>query len=157
MISLRIDGTFDDCQRLVKEAFVDPRLRARHRFSSANSINIGRLLPQMVYYVASSLEIERRTGKQGVLHHSGRQSRQCLRRHVGAGAWDFPSRASILAHNANRTVPDFLRDGDWRPRPSIPTLASAMDVGNPSNMERVRALYPTFASMSEQLERGKRR
>ena len=62
VLSLRIDGTFDDCQRLVKEAFVDVLLRAKHRFSSANSINIGRLLPQMVYYVASSLEIERRTG-----------------------------------------------------------------------------------------------
>ena len=60
--SLRIAGTFDDCQRLVKEAFGAPSLRERHRFSSANSINIGRLLPQMVYYVASSLEIERRTG-----------------------------------------------------------------------------------------------
>ncbi len=64
VISLRVDGTFDDCQRLVKEAFVDVTLSRKHRFSSANSINIGRLLPQMVYYVASSLEIERRTGAQ---------------------------------------------------------------------------------------------
>ncbi len=65
MNSLRIDGSFDDCQRLVKEAFVDFTLRAKHRFSSANSINIGRLLPQMVYYIASSLEIERTTGEKG--------------------------------------------------------------------------------------------
>ena len=62
VIALRIEGTFDDCQRLVKEAFMDFTLRAKHRFSSANSINIGRLLPQMVYYAASSLEVERRTG-----------------------------------------------------------------------------------------------
>ena len=63
----------------------------------------------------------------------------------------FPIARLILAHNANRTVPDFLSTGDWRPRPSIATLASAMDVGNPSNMERIRALYPTFASIKEHL------
>jgi threonine synthase len=57
----------------------------------------------------------------------------------------------VLAHNANRTVPDYFKTGDWRPRPSVPTLASAMDVGNPSNMERIRALYPTFAEVNEQL------
>ncbi len=148
--SLRIAGTFDDCQRLVKEAFGDPHLRRRHRFSSANSINIGRLLPQMVYYVASSLEIERRTGaKPSYIIPAGNLGNAFAA--VWARALGFPIARIILAHNANRTVPDFLQDGIWRPRPSIATLASAMDVGNPSNMERMRALYPTLSEIREQL------
>jgi threonine synthase len=150
VLSLRIDGTFDDCQRLVKEAFVDVLLRAKHRFSSANSINIGRLLPQMVYYVASSLEIERRTGaKASYIIPAGNLGNAFAA--VWARALGYPIARLILAHNANRTVPDYFKTGDWRPRPSVPTLASAMDVGNPSNMERIRALYPTFAEINEQL------
>jgi threonine synthase len=150
VISLRIDGTFDDCQRLVKEAFVDFTLSQKHRFSSANSINIGRLLPQALYYVASSLEIERRVGaKASYIIPAGNLGNACAA--VWARALGFPIDRLILAHNANRTVPDFFKSGEWRPRPSIATLASAMDVGNPSNMERIRALYPTFESVTEQL------
>jgi len=63
----------------------------------------------------------------------------------------FPIARIVLAHNINRTVPDYLQTGRWQPRPSIPTLASAMDVGNPSNMERIRALYPTLDAIREQL------
>ena len=148
--ALRVAGTFDDCQRLVKEAFVDAGLRARHHFSSANSINIGRLLPQMVYYAASSLDVQRRTGKSpSYVIPAGNLGNAFAA--MWARAVGFPVGRIVLAHNANRTVPDFLRDGEWRPRPSIQTLASAMDVGNPSNMERVRALYPTFATVSEHL------
>ncbi len=150
VISLRIDGTFDECQRLVKEAFVDVALSRKHRFSSANSINIGRLLPQMVYYAASSLEIERRTGAQAsYIIPAGNLGNAFAA--LWARALGFPIARIILAHNANLTVPDFFKAGEWRPRPSLPTLASAMDVGNPSNMERIRALYPTFASIREQL------
>jgi len=148
--SLRIAGTFDDCQRLVKEAFRDPSLSRRHRFSSANSINIGRLLPQMVYYAASSLEIERRTQAQAsYIIPAGNLGNACVA--VWARALGFPIARIMLAHNLNRTVPDYLETGVWRPRPSIATLASAMDVGNPSNMERMRALYPTWNEMREQV------
>jgi threonine synthase len=150
VISLRIDGSFDDCQRLVKEAFVDFKLSVKHRFSSANSINIGRLLPQMVYYVASSLEVERRTGaKASYIIPAGNLGNAFAA--VWARALGLPIGRIILAHNANRTVPDYLQSGDWQPRASIPTLASAMDVGNPSNMERLRAFYSTVGSMREQL------
>jgi threonine synthase len=150
VIALRIDGTFDDCQRLVKEAFVDFTLRAKHRFSSANSINIGRLLPQMVYYAASSLEVERRTGaKPSFIIPAGNLGNAFAA--IWARAAGFPIDRIVLAHNANRAVPDFLASGDWQPRPSVATVASAMDVGNPSNMERIRAFYPTFASISEHL------
>jgi threonine synthase len=148
--SLRIAGTFDDCQRLVKEAFGDSALARRHRFSSANSINIGRLLPQMVYYVASSLDVERRTGsKASYIIPAGNLGNAFAA--IWARALGFPIARIVLAHNINRTVPDFLKTGIWQPRPSVATLASAMDVGNPSNMERMRALYPTLREMREQL------
>ncbi len=150
VMSLRIDGSFDDCQRLVKEAFMDTNLGVKHRFSSANSINVGRLLPQMVYYVASSLEVERDAGaKASYIIPAGNLGNAFAA--VWARALGFPIGRIILAHNANHTVPDYLEDGQWRPRPSVPTLASAMDVGNPSNMERLRSLYPSIESMREQL------
>jgi threonine synthase len=148
--SLRIAGTFDDCQRLVKEAFGHPALARRHRFSSANSINIGRLLPQMVYYVASSLDVERRTrSKASYIIPAGNLGNAFAA--VWARALGFPIARIVLAHNINRTVPDFLKTGIWQPRPSVATLASAMDVGNPSNMERMRALYPGVREIREQL------
>jgi threonine synthase len=150
VLSLRVDGTFDDCQGLVKEAFRDPSLSQRHNFSSANSINIGRLLPQMVYYIASSLEVARRARKNpSYIIPAGNLGNACAA--IWARALGFPIARIILAHNSNRTVPDYLTTGQWRPRPSIATLASAMDVGNPSNMERVRALYPSVTAMREHL------
>ena len=150
VISLRIEGTFDDCQRLVKEAFVDTALNHEHRFSSANSINIGRLLPQMVYYAASSLDVAQRCGATpSYIIPTGNLGNAMAA--IWARALGFPIGRIILAHNANRTVVDYLQSGVWQPRPSIPTLASAMDVGNPSNMERIRALFPTLDSIREHL------
>ena len=144
--SLAVRGTFDDCQALVKQAFVDASMRAQFQLSSANSINLGRLLPQAVYYAATSLANFRRTGEPlSFIVPSGNLG------HVVACCWarklGMPIGEVILAHNANRTVPDFFESGDWRPRPSVATLASAMDVGNPSNMERLRELYPDLESM----------
>jgi threonine synthase len=139
--SLAVHGTFDDCQRLVKQAFLDPELSARGALSSANSINLGRLLPQAVYYAATSLAVWREYGEPAsFVIPSGNlgNSLACLwARQAG-----LPIGSVVLAHNANRTVPDYLASGEWRPRPSVATLASAMDVGNPSNMERLRSLYP---------------
>jgi threonine synthase len=135
---------------LVKEAFGDSALARRHRFSSANSINIGRLLPQMVYYAASSLDIERRTrASASYIIPAGNLGNAFAA--VWARALGFPIARIVLAHNINRTVPDFLKTGVWQPRPSVATLASAMDVGNPSNMERMRALYPSVREIREQL------
>ncbi len=141
VLSYRVDGTFDDCQRLVKEAFVDAALKQRFELSSANSINLGRLLPQAVYYAATSLAVHRAHGvAPNFLIPSGNlgNSAACVwARRIG-----LPIGRIVLAHNANRTVPDFLSSGQWQPRASMPTLASAMDVGSPSNMERLRALFP---------------
>jgi threonine synthase len=136
-----VRGTFDDCQRVVKEAFRDPALSATHALSSANSINVGRLLPQMVYYAAASLDVWNREGrKASFIVPSGNLG------NVTACVWaremGLPIADIVLATNENRTVTEFLETGVWRPRPSVATLASAMDIGNPSNMERLRALFP---------------
>lgn len=139
--SYRVAGSFDDCQRIAKEAFVDPALKARYELSSANSINLGRLLPQAVYYAATSLAVHRAHGvTPGFIIPSGNlgNSVAC----VWARKIGLPIGRIVLAHNVNRTVPDFLETGRWEPRASVPTLASAMDVGSPSNMERLRALFP---------------
>ena len=138
--SVSVRGTFDDCQRLVKEAFREAALATRTQLSSANSINLGRLLPQMVYYAAASLATWRaHRERASFIVPSGNlgNALACLwARRIG-----LPIGEVVLAHNANRTVPDFLASGEWRPRPSVATLASAMDVGDPSNMERLRALH----------------
>jgi threonine synthase len=139
--SLSVHGRFDDCQRLVKEAFADATLRERFELSSANSINLGRLLPQAAYYWASSLAIWRTHGERASFvipsGNLGNATACVWARQLGA-----PIESIVLAHNANRTVPDFLERGVLEPRPSVATLSSAMDVGNPSNLERLLALFP---------------
>jgi threonine synthase len=144
--SCAVRGSFDDCQRLVKEALRAPELRARFDLSSANSINLGRLLPQMVYYAAASLALYREQRERAAfLIPSGNlgNALACIwARKLGLPIGDI-----VLAHNANRTVPDYLQSGQWRPRPSIATLASAMDVGDPSNMERLRSLFPQVSEL----------
>lgn len=148
--TLRVSGSFDDCQRMVKEAFLDAALAQTHELSSANSINVGRLLPQMVYYAKASLEIWRQTGKRPNFiipaGNLGNALAALWARHAG-----LPIGEIALATNANQAIGDFLRTGEWTPRASIATLASAMDVGNPSNMERLRALHPDFEELQSQL------
>jgi threonine synthase len=145
-----VNGTFDECQRMVKEAFLDPSLQESHQLSSANSINVGRLLPQMVYYAKSSLELWRQLGRRpNYIIPTGNlgNAMACVwARHVG-----LPIGEIVLATNANQTITDFLRSGEWQPRASVATLASAMDVGNPSNMERLRSLHPDFDELQGQL------
>ena len=146
VVACAVRGTFDDCQRLVKEAFVDPELREQFTLSSANSINIGRLLPQAAYYAAASLATFRDHGERlSFVVPSGNLGNAfaCL----AARRMGMPIGDIVLAHNANRPVVDFLAGEPWQPQASIATLASAMDVGNPSNMERVRALYPNVAEL----------
>jgi threonine synthase len=146
--SFSVRGTFDDCQRLVKQAFLDREWRQERALSSANSINLGRLLPQAVYYAAASLAVWRCHGEPAsFIVPSGNLGNAVAC--VWARKLGLPIADVVLAHNANRTVPEFLETGDWRPRASVATLASAMDVGNPSNMERLRALYPQLDGIRE--------
>jgi len=136
VLSLRVDGDFDDCQRMVKEAFADATLRERAGLTSANSISIGRLLPQMAYYAWASTQLFRATGTApGFIIPSGNlgNSLACIwARHCG-----LPVGPIVLATNANETVGEFFAGSPWAPRATVQTLATAMDVGNPSNMERL--------------------
>jgi threonine synthase len=144
--SVAVHGRFDDCQRLVKEAFADRALSQRFELSSANSINLGRLLPQAAYYWASSLAIWRTYGDRACFvipsGNLGNATACVWARQLGA-----PIDAIVLAHNANRTVPDFIQQGVLRPRASLATLSSAMDVGNPSNLERLMSLFADVAAL----------
>ncbi len=140
--SYEVDGNFDDCQRMVKEAFMDSKYSPF--LSSSNSINIGRLLPQMAYYAyASTLFMLKYGVKPVFIVPSGNVG------NVTGAYWakesGYPIERIVLACNANRTIPDYLESGEYRPRDSIKTIANAMDVGAPSNMERLFDLYPTFS------------
>ncbi|MGI9225743.1 MAG: threonine synthase [Woeseiaceae bacterium] len=150
VVSLQVQGSFDDCQALVKEAMADTELSAAHRFSSANSINIGRLLPQSTYYADASLRHYRRHGrKPGFIIPTGNLGNAfacIMAREMG-----LPIGPVILATNANRTIADYFETLQWLPRASLQTLASAMDVGDPSNMERLRKLLGDADVLREQL------
>ena len=150
VISLKVNGAFDDCQSLVKEAMADPELAERHRFSSANSINIGRLLPQSTYYADASLRHFRRSGnKPGFIIPTGNLGNAfacIMAREMG-----LPIGPIILVTNANKTIADYFESLKWVPRASLQTLASAMDVGDPSNMERLRNLIGEADVLRDQL------
>lgn len=137
----RVQGSFDDCQRMVKAAFSDPTLRAAIPLSSANSISLGRLLPQMSYYAHSALAHQAQYGEPAryvVPTGNLGNALACLwARRLG-----LPIGEVLLATNANRVLPDFIDSGEYRPGPSVSTLANAMDVGAPSNLERLRHWLP---------------
>jgi threonine synthase len=146
--SLAVEGAFDDCQRLVKQAFTDPGLRAKVNLSSANSINIARLVPQSSYYAWAALqaagpEPAGSPGKDRPLcvmvvpsGNFGNLSAGLLAHKMG-----FPIDRFVAATNANKTVPDYLETGAYAARDSVVTISNAMDVGAPSNFERMKELY----------------
>jgi len=144
--AFEVAGSFDDCQALVKTAFQDPVLSNELRLSAANSINLGRLLPQLAYHAAASIWHQRRYGgRLNCIVPTGNlgNALACM----WARSMGFPIGRIVLAVNENLTIPDYLSTGEWRPRPSRATLASAMDVGDPSNMERLRHLVPDFGEL----------
>ncbi len=138
--AIEIDGTFDDCQALVKQAFTDPELNEKFRLTSANSINIARLIPQTFYYFNAYAQLLKE-GKSKVVFSvpSGNFG------NIGAGllAWKMglPVEQFIAATNANDAVPEFLKTGVYQPKPSVQTISNAMDVGNPSNWARIADLF----------------
>ncbi len=142
ILALAVEGNFDDCQALVKSAFQDPWWKEHTRLSSANSINIGRLLPQIIYYAYSSIQfLEHYRTKPGFVIPSGNLGNATAA--YWAKAMGFPIREIALSSNANKVLPDYLQTGKYTPRPSLATLANAMDVGNPSNFERLHNLFPS--------------
>ena len=139
--AVEVDGDFDDCQRLVKAAFADPEFAALHRLTSANSINIGRLLPQIAYLAHAALRAAHETGTAPSLiiptGNLGHAFAAVYARALGA-----PIGRLVAVTNANRTLGDWHATGRFDPRPSVATIANAMDVGSPSNFERLVALPP---------------
>jgi len=145
-----VRGVFDDCQRMVKEAFADDAWRTAMNLTSANSINIGRLLPQMTYYAAASRWHLRRHGVMpNFIIPSGNLGNMMAC--VYARECGVPIGEVVLAVNANRPVTHFLATGEYRGFETVPTLANAMDVGDPSNMERLRHLWPDMATLRKKI------
>ena len=140
--ALAMRGTFDDCQRLVKQAFADDDLRGHVWLTPANSINLGRLLPQVFYYFLLQADLKVRLYDDGAPMVSvpsgnfGNLTAGLIAKRLG-----LPVRRFVAATNVNDAVPEYLRTGRYQPRPSIRTVANAMDVGAPSNLERMQALY----------------
>ena len=149
--SLAVRGTFDDCQRMVKEAFLDPDMRQHAELSSANSINIGRLLPQAVYYAASSLQVQKEQGS-AARHTSFPAATWAIPWPAcGQSRWGSPSIASCSRTTPTSWFRSFWQPDSCDPGPALPTLASAMDVGNPSNLERMLWMFPDAAALGAQL------
>lgn len=145
--ALEIAGTFDDCQALVKKAFLDLELRASIRLSSANSINISRLIPQSFYYFEAFKQLES-NGKPVVFCvPSGNFGN--LTAGLMAARMGLPIHHFIAATNKNDIIPSYLEAGQYRPKPSVRTLSNAMDVGNPSNFARMVDLYAALEKGDE--------
>lgn len=144
--ALRVAGTFDDCQRLVKQALTDTALRNRVPLASANSISLGRLLPQAAYYAQAALGFQR--ARAATLNfviptgNLGNATACWLARRMGLPIGDI-----VLACNANDVLPRYFDGADYAPAPTRATLANAMDVGAPSNFERLRHLHADDASL----------
>ena len=139
IIAIEIDGTFDDCQKLVKSAFVDKDISERLRLSSANSINIARLIPQSFYYINAYKQIKK-FGKKIVFcvpsGNFGNLTAGLFAREMGLNIERY-----IAAVNSNKVFAEYIQTGKLEPKPSIRTLSNAMDVGNPSNFSRIVDLY----------------
>ena len=158
--ALEVDGTFDDCQAIVKQAFLDHKLREQIRLSSANSINISRLIPQSFYYFEAYKQLGATGDPIAFCIPSGNFGN--LTAGLIAKRLGLPVAKFIAATNRNDVVPEYLRSGAYTPRPSVATLSNAMDVGAPSNFARMANLYgqlngldplvaPTHKKMREEI------
>lgn len=135
--ALAVEGSFDDCQALAKACFADAEISSELGLTSANSINIARLLAQSLYYLEAGAQLKARgiADPPVIAVPSGNFGNLCAG--LMAESLGLPVKAFIAATNANDTVPEFLDGGSYRPRPSVATLSNAMDVGAPSNWERI--------------------
>ena len=139
--ALEVEGTFDDCQALVKSAFMDAELNAKMKLTSANSINVARFLPQSFYYFYAYAQLKK-AGKEA-------NSVMCVPSgnfgNITAGLFakrmGLPVKRFIAANNRNDIFLQYLQTGEYKPRPSVSTIANAMDVGDPSNFARVLGLF----------------
>jgi len=137
--ALEVDGTFDECQQMVKAIFADVELNKKIKLTSANSINVARWLPQQFYYFYLWKQWKDKANPPVVTVPSGNFGNICaglLAQHSG-----LPIKHFVAACNANDTVPDFLRTGNYQPKKAVPTISNAMDVGDPSNFVRIMEIF----------------
>ncbi|MGD1947805.1 MAG: threonine synthase [Croceivirga sp.] len=139
IIALEVEGTFDDCQRMVKTAFLDDAITTKRKLTSANSINVARWLPQLFYYLFAYKQ-SKRYGKEIVFSvPSGNFGNICAG--LVAHRLGMPTKHFIASTNVNDVVPNFMNQGRYEPKPSIATISNAMDVGDPSNFIRIQQLF----------------
>ncbi len=147
--ALEIDGTFDDCQRLVKSAFLKREMSEKLNLTSANSINISRLVPQSFYYFEAAKNLPKGVKPTFVIPSGnfGNLTAGLLAERLGLEVDSF-----VAATNRNDVVPEYLREGEYRPRPSVSTISNAMDVGAPSNFARMENIFGNeWASMKKRI------
>lgn len=137
--TLEVDGTFDDCQSMVKSAFNDPELRSAMKLSSANSINVARFLPQSFYYFSSYEQLEEKSKPLVYACPSGNYGN--LTAGLFAREMGLPIDRFIAATNINDIIPQYLKTGKYIPKPSIFTISNAMDIGDPSNFARILEIH----------------
>ena len=147
--ALEIKGTFDDCQRLVKQSFLDQQLNSHYRLSSANSINIARLIPQSFYYVDAYRQLKDKSIPFYYSVPSGNFGN--LTAGLIAKKMGLPVSGFIAATNANNTIPNYLKTGNYSAQETIATISNAMDVGNPSNYARMNDFYKSHLAMGEDI------
>lgn len=139
--ALAVQGTFDDCQQLVKDAFANSDLSKEHHLMSANSINVGRVIPQSFYYYWTSLQAKAAYPNRPIVYsipsgNLGNLTGGLIARKMGAPIDKF-----VIGNNANDPFVEYLQTGEYRPRPSVPTLSNAMDIGRPNNFPRILELF----------------
>lgn len=141
IVALEIDGTFDDCQALVKSAFMDEELNIQFNLTSANSINVARFLPQSFYYFYAFAQLAKIFDSAETVFSVPSGNLGNLTAGLFAKQMGLPVKRFIAANNLNDVFFEFLNTGEYKPRPSVQTIANAMDVGAPSNFERILDLY----------------
>jgi threonine synthase len=137
--ALEVDGVFDDCQAMVKTAFLDTSITDTMQLTSANSINIARWLPQMFYFAFAYKQLKDKTKKLSFSVPSGNYGNICAG--MMAQKLGLPIELFIASTNANKVVTSYLETGNYHPKPSVQTISNAMDVGNPSNFVRIEKLH----------------
>lgn len=150
--ALEVDGTFDDCQALVKQAFLDEDLRHKLRISSANSINIARLIPQSFYYFEAYKQVKDKG--DGVVFSIPSGNFGNLTAGLLAYKMGLPVHQFIAATNKNDIVPSYLAKGTYTPRPSVRTISNAMDVGSPSNFSRMVDIFAAAKGKGVPTDKG---
>lgn len=139
IVALEVDGTFDDCQQMVKTAFLDEKITKHRKLTSANSINVARWLPQLFYFLFAYQQAKNQKKELVFSIPSGNFGNICAG--MVAQKLGMPVKHFIAATNLNNVVPNFMKTGEYLPQPSVATISNAMDVGDPSNFVRIRHLY----------------